>query len=100
MLSLFREQYSETNLPYHLIVPSLPGYGFSSKPPRSKDFRIEDVARVMNKLMVGLGFGGGYVAQGGDIGSKVGRVIAAEYEECEGVVIRDHADSSHVEIVC
>lgn len=79
-----RRQYPSGELPYHFIVPSLPGYSFSSKPPLDKDFRIEDVARVMNKLMIGLGFGSGYIVQGGDIGSKVGRVMAAVYPECKG----------------
>lgn len=33
-------------------------------------FCIEDVARLFAKLAIGLGFRGGYVTQGGDIGSK------------------------------
>jgi len=48
-----------------------------------KDFRIEDVARVMNTLTIGVGFGDGYVVQGGDIGSKVGRIMAAVHDECK-----------------
>lgn len=36
----------------------------------------------MNALMQDLGFGDGYVVQGGDIGSKVARVIAAEHTSC------------------
>jgi hypothetical protein len=39
----------------------------------------------MNELMTQLGFGGGYVAQGGDIGSRVARILAAEYESCKGL---------------
>lgn len=41
----------------------------------------------MNELMVGLGFGassGGYVAQGGDIGSMVARILQARYADCKG----------------
>jgi microsomal epoxide hydrolase len=85
ILSLMAAQYTPENLPYHLIVPSLPGYAYSASPPLDKDFRIEDVARLMNHLMLNLGFRGGYVAQGGDIGSKVGRVMAAEHEACKAV---------------
>ncbi|PVH81183.1 alpha/beta-hydrolase [Cadophora sp. DSE1049] len=82
ILSLLKARYTPETLPYHFVVPSLPGYAFSSPPPLDRDFRIEDVARVMNALMVDLGFGKGYVVQGGDIGSKVARVIAAEYDSC------------------
>jgi microsomal epoxide hydrolase len=66
------------------VVPSLPGYAFSSKPPTEKDFRIEDVARIMDLLMLQLGFKLGYVAQGGDLGSDTARVMGAVYENCKG----------------
>ncbi|KAL1988595.1 hypothetical protein VTN96DRAFT_8990 [Rasamsonia emersonii] len=85
ILSLFRDEFAPDNLPYHIVVPSLPGYAFSSPPPLDRDFQIQDVARVMNALMVELGFGNGYVAQGGDIGSKVARVMAAEHDACRAV---------------
>jgi hypothetical protein len=49
-----------------------------------RDLRIEDIARIFDKLMVGLGFGDGYVVQGGDIGSKIGRIMAAEHASCKG----------------
>jgi microsomal epoxide hydrolase len=39
----------------------------------------------MHKLLLSLGFGSGYVVQGGDIGSYVSRTIAATYEECKAV---------------
>lgn len=84
MLQLFKEEYTPTTLPYHLIVPSLPGYGFSSSPPLDKEYKSHDVARVMDQLMKGLGFGGGYVAQGGDIGSRISRVLAVDFESCKG----------------
>ncbi|KEQ74205.1 alpha/beta-hydrolase [Aureobasidium namibiae CBS 147.97] len=72
------------DLPYHLVVPSLPGYAFSSRPPLEKDFGIGDVARLMNMLMLNLGYEAGYMVQGGDVGSKVARVIAAKHDECKG----------------
>lgn len=43
------------------------------------------MAAAVNKLMLGLGFGGGFVAQGGDIGSFVARILAAQYEACKAV---------------
>lgn len=85
ILNILQQKYTPDTLPYHIIVPSLPGYAFSSPPPLFKDFQIQDVARVMNTFMTQLGFGEGYVVQGGDIGSKVARVIAAEYDACKGV---------------
>ncbi|MCJ1235221.1 hypothetical protein MMC14_003188 [Varicellaria rhodocarpa] len=87
ILSLMKQEFSPDTLPYHLIVPSLPGYAFSSTPPLDKDFNTGDIARVMNSLMTELGFGNGYVAQGGDIGSYVGRVLGTEYQACKAVHI-------------
>ncbi|KFZ17100.1 hypothetical protein V501_01891 [Pseudogymnoascus sp. VKM F-4519 (FW-2642)] len=83
ILELLRNSYTPETLPYHVIVPSLPGYAFSSPPPLDRDFRIEDVARIFNRLMQDLGFGDGYAVQGGDVGSKVARVMAAEHESCK-----------------
>ncbi|TFK31278.1 Alpha/Beta hydrolase protein [Crucibulum laeve] len=82
-----RTTYTPETLPYHVIVPSMPGYTFSSPPPLDKDFRLEDVARLFDKLARGLGFGKGYAVQGGDVGSGVARVMAAEHESCVGVHI-------------
>ena len=48
-------------------MPSLPGYAFSARPPLDQDFKLQDVARLMNKLMVVLGFGSGYAVQGGQV---------------------------------
>ncbi|KAJ5816468.1 Isopenicillin N synthase [Penicillium robsamsonii] len=87
MLQKFREEYTPETLPYHLIVPSLPGFTFSSGPPLDRDFEIGDVARVMDQLMKGLGFGSGYVAQGGDIGSRMARHLGVEYESCKVNVV-------------
>jgi hypothetical protein len=84
ILSIMRKEYNASTLPYHLIAPSMPGYTFSSPPPIDRDLRIEDLARIFDKLMVGLGFADGYVVQGGDIGSKVGRIMAAKHDSCKG----------------
>lgn len=66
ILKLLKEKYPDSkDLPYHVIVPSLPGYAFSSPPPLDVDFDVGSVAAVMNQLMLDLGFGGGYVAQVG-----------------------------------
>ncbi|KAF2868816.1 epoxide hydrolase-like protein [Massariosphaeria phaeospora] len=84
MLSNIREKYSAADLPYHIIVPSLPGYTLSSGGPVDSDWTIVDSARVMNQLMLNLGFEK-YIAQGGDIGSFVGTLMAVHHDACVGV---------------
>lgn len=54
---------------FHLILPSLPGYGFSDK-PLSLGWNVPRVARAWATLMAGLGYDR-FVAQGGDWGSAV-----------------------------
>lgn len=83
MLELLQTKYTPQTLPYHIIVPSWPGYAFSSPPPLDRDFKTEDVARIFNKLMIQLGFASGYVAQGGDLGSKLARILAVTYPEAK-----------------
>ena len=84
-MDVLRKKYTPETLPYHVVVPSLPGYAYSSGPPLDKDWRVEDMARIIDKLMVGLGFGDGYVSQGGDIGSFVSRVLGATAPSCKAV---------------
>ena len=63
----------------HLIAPMEPGYGWSSGPPLDRGFGMYDCARLMDKLMSGLGFADGYAVQGGDIGSGLARTLALEH---------------------
>ena len=99
ILSLIGSRYTPSTLPYHLIVPSLPGFAFSSPTPLDKDFRIEDIARIMNQLMLDLGFGSGYVVQGGDIGSKVGRVLAAEHDACRAIHCKNNPSYGVIDVL-
>jgi microsomal epoxide hydrolase len=85
IMQILMKKYTPSTLPYHIIVPSLPGYAFSSPPSHDRDFQLQDVARILNNLMIQLGFGTGYVAQGGDIGSKVARVLGGVHEEAKGM---------------
>ncbi|KAK4941312.1 hypothetical protein LTR10_018722 [Elasticomyces elasticus] len=102
ILDKLRQQHRPDTFPYHVIVPSLPGYAFSAAAPPDKDMRLEDTARLLNKLMISLGFGSdGYIVQGGDVGSKVARVIAAEHNACKAIHINfcimpepDHIDNN------
>jgi pimeloyl-ACP methyl ester carboxylesterase len=54
---------------FHLVVPSLPGYGFSSE-PTELGWYAGRFAEVWPKLMDRLGYTR-YVAQGGDVGAAV-----------------------------
>lgn len=83
MLGLLREKYTPENLPYHVIVPSLPGYAFSSAQNVSEDLTRDDTARVLDKVMRQLGFST-YIAQGGDVGSGVARSMGVQFEACKG----------------
>ena len=65
-------------------VPSLPGFTLSSGPSISHDMSQVDVARIMDSLMRQIGFGDAYVAQGGDVGSRVARMMAVDHDACKG----------------
>ncbi|WP_138757440.1 epoxide hydrolase family protein [Modestobacter altitudinis] len=54
---------------FHVVVPSMPGYGFSGK-PTSPGWGPERMARAWAELMQRLGYTR-YVAQGGDWGAFV-----------------------------
>ncbi|EMC96794.1 hypothetical protein BAUCODRAFT_490072 [Baudoinia panamericana UAMH 10762] len=84
-LDVMREKFTPDTLPFHVIVPSLPGYGYSNGPPLDRDFDVQGMARVIDKLMVGLGFRDGYIAQGGDIGSFISRVLGVTADACKAV---------------
>jgi microsomal epoxide hydrolase len=90
MLSLIREKYSAKDLPYHIIVPSLPGYTLSTVQSIEKEWTLEDTARVINQLMLNLGFSK-YLAQGGDVGSFEAQIMAKEYDACAGIHRKLHA---------
>ena len=85
-LNFVRQSYTEDTLPYHLIIPSLPGFCLSSGPPKDKDFIVQDAAAILHQLMLNIGFGkSGYVATGGDIGAIISRMLGAKYKECKAV---------------
>ena len=59
---------------FDVIVPSLPGYGFSPAPTRAGTSSRE-IAILWHKLMIELGYGR-FGAQGGDIGAGVSTWLA------------------------
>jgi len=54
---------------FHLVLPSLPGYGFSGE-PTELGWESGRIARAWAQLMERLGYTR-YVAQGGDVGASV-----------------------------
>jgi pimeloyl-ACP methyl ester carboxylesterase len=54
---------------FHLVLPSLPGYGFSGE-PSDLGWESGRIARAWAELMTRLGYTR-YVAQGGDVGANV-----------------------------
>jgi pimeloyl-ACP methyl ester carboxylesterase len=54
---------------FHVVLPSLPGYGFSGE-PTELGWENGRIARAWAELMDRLGYTG-YVAQGGDVGAAV-----------------------------
>lgn len=61
---------------FHVVCPSLPGYGFSGK-PRDTGWNIEKIAETWNQLMLRLGYDA-YFAQGGDWGAAVTSAIGMQ----------------------
>jgi pimeloyl-ACP methyl ester carboxylesterase len=61
---------------FHVVCPTLPGYGYSDK-PRSKGWGVEKIADAWGALMQRLGYSR-YVAQGGDWGAMVTTCIGAQ----------------------
>ncbi len=69
---------------FHVICPSLPGYGFSAK-PSTPGWGVEKIAAVWDALMRRLGYEN-YLAQGGDWGSAVTTAIALQnLGACRGI---------------
>ncbi len=69
---------------FHVIAPSLPGYGFS-EPPRTPGWDVRRIAQAFVVLMSRLGYGR-YVAQGGDWGAQVTtRIGVLDPERCAAI---------------
>jgi pimeloyl-ACP methyl ester carboxylesterase len=61
---------------FHLVIPSMPGYGFSAK-PTTTGWGPDRIARAWIALMKRLGYTQ-FVAQGGDWGSPVSHLMAKQ----------------------
>ena len=69
---------------FHVVAPSLPGYGFSDKPTQP-GWGVEKIAEVWDELMRVIGYNR-YFAQGGDWGSAVTTAIGIQDRgACKGI---------------
>ena len=69
---------------FHLVLPSIPGYGFSGK-PTTNGTGVDKVGIMWGELMARLGYDR-YVAQGGDWGAMVTQSIGqSQTQHCAGI---------------
>jgi len=69
---------------FHLVIPTIPGYGFSGK-PASAGIDAAEVGRMWGTLMARLGYDR-YVAQGGDWGALITQSMGVtETRHCAGI---------------
>lgn len=73
---------SQSDPIFDVVVPSLPGFCWSSGPPRG--WTLQDTARIYDQLMKRLGYDA-YAAQAGDWGHWVIRELGAKYPACKAV---------------
>jgi pimeloyl-ACP methyl ester carboxylesterase len=71
---------------FHLVIPSLPGHGFSDR-PAAPGWGVERIARAWAELMARLGYDR-YGAQGSDWGTSVSATL--------GVLDRQHIAGIHL----
>lgn len=64
---------------FHVIAPSIPGFGFSDK-PKTRGYNPAKMARIFAELMERLGYER-YGLQGGDYGSAIMRQLAIQFPE-------------------
>jgi len=69
---------------FHVVCPSLPGYGFSDKPSQ-RGCGVDRIAELWDELMLLLGYDQ-YFAQGGDWGAAVTTQIGVQNRgHCRGI---------------
>ena len=76
---------------FHVVIPSMPGYGFSGK-PTSTGWGPERMGRAWAELMGRLGYDR-YVAQGGDWGAFV--VDQMGLQAPDGLLAHPHQHAGH-----
>jgi pimeloyl-ACP methyl ester carboxylesterase len=61
---------------FHVVIPSIPGFGFSEK-PKTPGWGSDRIGRAWSTLMLRLGYPR-YVSQGGDCGSVISQRMALQ----------------------
>jgi epoxide hydrolase len=74
---------------FHLVVPAIPGYGFSG-PTRERGWNVRRIAQAWDELMSRAGYQR-YGAQGGDWGSSISREL--------GVIVPGHLIGVHLNML-
>ena len=75
---------TDGSLAFHVVAPSLPGFGFSGK-PTGTGWGVEKIGRAWGELMARLGYTR-WVAQGGDWGAAVTTAIGVQQlRGCAGI---------------
>ncbi len=62
---------------FHLVIPSIPGFGFSAK-PKTLGWGSDHIGRAWSSLMRRLGYDS-YVSQGGDCGAVISQRMALQH---------------------
>lgn len=72
---------------FHVVVPSLPGFMYSTAPPNKKLGEVRSYTRILDALMRGLGYDK-YASQGGDWGSPHARALGVFHSHKDGTGCR------------
>ncbi len=64
---------------FDVVIPSLPGYGFSERPLRV-GLNARDTAELMRELMAALGYAR-FAVHGGDFGASVGTLLGLDHAD-------------------
>ncbi|KAK4139460.1 putative epoxide hydrolase [Dichotomopilus funicola] len=92
LLELLAAKYTPETLPYHIVAPSIPDFGLSTRPVSSaaagSELDVYGAAAALNELMKTLGFDA-YVAQGGDVGSGLVAALGGVHDECKAVLFNN-----------
>ncbi|KAH6845623.1 Alpha/Beta hydrolase protein [Chaetomium sp. MPI-CAGE-AT-0009] len=84
IFELLTTRYTPETLPYHIITPSIPDYGLSTRSELTEtELDFVKAAEALNELMKALGFDS-YIAQGGDVGSGITAALG-KHDECKAV---------------
>jgi pimeloyl-ACP methyl ester carboxylesterase len=70
---------TDTEFSFDVVIPSIPGYGFSSKPTQP-GCNFWQIGELWHQLMTDLGYEK-YMVQGGDMGAGIGTALGLKHPE-------------------